>query len=59
MHKITHLLDLREQKFAEMVADGQRPPTSLDTYRRAIKDHVRPALGEIRIGEATRLASTK
>jgi hypothetical protein len=52
IHKITHLLDLWEHRFAEMVADGQRSPTSLDTYRRAIKNHVRPALGEIRIGEA-------
>ncbi|WP_442914537.1 hypothetical protein [Kribbella sp. NBC_01484] len=25
----------------------------MDTYRRAIKNHIRPALGEFRIGEAT------
>jgi hypothetical protein len=50
MHKIPHLLDLWEQKFEEQIADGKRSPTSLDTYRRAID--VRPALGEIRIGEA-------
>jgi site-specific recombinase XerD len=52
MHKLTHLLDLWETKFKEQIADGRRSPTSLDTYRRAIKNHVRPALGEIRIGEA-------
>ncbi|MEU4291872.1 helix-turn-helix domain-containing protein [Kribbella sp. NPDC026596] len=53
MHKINHLLDLWEQRFERLVADGKRSPTSLDTYRRAIKNHVRPALGEYRIGEAT------
>jgi integrase len=53
MHKITHLLDLWIEKFQEQIADGRRSPTSLDTYQRAIKNHVRPALGELRIGEAT------
>ncbi|NUR99167.1 MAG: helix-turn-helix domain-containing protein [Kribbellaceae bacterium] len=52
MHKINHLLDLWEKKFEEMVTDGTRSPTSLDTYRRALKNHIRPALGELRIGEA-------
>jgi integrase len=52
MHKINQLLDLWEEKFKEQVTDGTRSPTSLDTYRRAIKNHVRPALGELRIGEA-------
>ncbi|TCC38868.1 helix-turn-helix domain-containing protein [Kribbella speibonae] len=53
MHKINHLLDLWEKRFEAMVADGTRSPTSLDTYRRALKNHIRPALGELRIGEAT------
>jgi integrase len=53
MHKITHLLDLWEKRFEGLIADGKYSPTSLDTYRRAIKNHIRPALGEIRIGEAT------
>lgn len=53
MHKINHLLDLWEKRFEGLVADGTRSPTSLDTYRRAIKNHIRPALGELRIGEAT------
>jgi len=52
MHKISHLIDLWEKRFEGLVADGKRSPTSLDTYRRAIKNHIRPALGEIRIGEA-------
>jgi integrase len=53
MHKITHLIDLWEKKFEERIADGKRSPTSLDTYRRAIKNHIRPALAELRVGEAT------
>jgi hypothetical protein len=53
MHRITHLLDLWETRFEGLVADGKRSPTSLDTYRRAIKNHIRPALGELRIGVAT------
>jgi hypothetical protein len=53
MHKISHLLDLWERRFEGMVADGTRSPTSLDTYRRALKNHIRPALGELRVGEAT------
>jgi hypothetical protein len=52
MHKINHLLDLWEEKFQEQIADGTRSPTSLDTYQPVIKNHVRLALGELRIGEA-------
>ncbi|WP_158291056.1 N-terminal phage integrase SAM-like domain-containing protein [Kribbella antiqua] len=51
--KINDLIDLWIEKFEERVADGRRSPTSLTTYRTAIKNHVRPALGELRIGEAT------
>jgi hypothetical protein len=53
MHKIIHLLDLWEKRFEGLVADGKRSPTSLDTYRRSLRNHIRPALGELRIGEAT------
>jgi hypothetical protein len=51
LHKISHLLDLWERRFEGLIADGRRSPTSLDTYRRALKNHVRPALGELRISE--------
>lgn len=53
MHKINHLFDLWERRFEGLIADNKRSPTSLDTYRRALKNHIRPALGELRIGEAT------
>ncbi|TCC51516.1 hypothetical protein E0H73_41095 [Kribbella pittospori] len=52
-HKINHLLNLWERRFEGQVADGTRSPTSLDTYRRALNNHVRPAIGELHIGEAT------
>jgi integrase len=52
-HKVSHLLDLWERRFEGLVADGTRSPTSLDTYRRALTNHVRPAIGELHIAEAT------
>jgi integrase len=52
-HKVNHLLDLWDKKFQGLLADGTRSPTSLDTYRRALKNHLRPAIGELHIGEAT------
>jgi hypothetical protein len=45
-HKVNHLLDLWERRFEGLVADGTRSPTSLTTYRRALTNHVRPAIGE-------------
>jgi site-specific recombinase XerC len=39
-------------KFKGLVDEGQRSPTSLDTYRRHLRNHVLPALGEVRLGEA-------
>jgi hypothetical protein len=51
MHKVNHLLDLWEKTFEGLIADGKRSPTSLDTYRQALKNHVRPALGELRVSE--------
>ncbi|HEY3558902.1 MAG TPA: tyrosine-type recombinase/integrase [Kribbella sp.] len=52
MHKINDLIDLYERKFKEAVADRKRSPTTLDNYQGALKNHIRPALGELRIGEA-------
>ncbi|TCM36930.1 site-specific integrase [Kribbella sp. VKM Ac-2568] len=53
MHRIRQAVELWEAKFAELVAEGRRSPSSLDTYRRSIRNHVLPALGELRIGEAS------
>jgi hypothetical protein len=52
MHRFSQAAEIWERKFKELVADGRRSPTSLDTYRRHLKNHVLPAMGEVRIGEA-------
>jgi hypothetical protein len=49
MHRFSQAAEIWERKFKELVADGRRSPTSLDTYRR---HHVLPAMGEVRLGEA-------
>jgi hypothetical protein len=36
-----------------MVLDGRRSPGTVETYRRQLKNHILPALGEVRLGEAT------
>jgi integrase len=41
------------QKMDSFVADGRRSPGTVDTYRRQLKNHVLPAMGEVRLGEAT------
>ncbi|TCC32032.1 helix-turn-helix domain-containing protein [Kribbella speibonae] len=51
--KINDLIDLWIEKLEERIEDGRRSPTTLTTYRTAIKNHVRPALGELLVGEAT------
>jgi hypothetical protein len=50
-HKINHLLDLWAKRFEQRVVDGQGSPTSLDTYRRALNNPIRPAIGELRCHE--------
>ncbi|MFC6161149.1 hypothetical protein [Kribbella jiaozuonensis] len=51
--KINDLIDLWIEKLEERIEDGRRSPTTLTTYRTAIKNHERPALGQLLIGEAT------
>ena len=53
MHKFSHAVELWETKFKDLVEEGRRSPTSLDTYRRQLRNHVLPALGEVRLGEAS------
>ena len=40
-------------KVEELVVEGRRSPGTADTYRRQLKNHVLPAMGEVRLGEAT------
>lgn len=53
MDKVAKAIDLWVEKFRSLVTDGHRSPTSLDTYLRAIKNHILPAFGELRVSEAT------
>jgi integrase len=52
MHRFSQAVEIWETKFEGLIADGRRSPTSLDTYRRHLRNHVLPALGEVRLGEA-------
>jgi integrase len=52
-HCFSEVAELWYSKFAAMVDDGTRSAGSLDTYRRQLDNHVPPALGEVRLGEAT------
>src|SRR3954451_317329 len=36
-----------------MVVEGRRSPGTVETYRRQLKNHILPAMGEVRLGEAT------
>jgi integrase len=53
LHRFSDAADLWMEKFRAMVADGKRSPSSLETYERQLRNHVLPALGEVRLGEAT------
>lgn len=53
MHRVSKAIVLRETRFEQLVADGRRSPNSLQTYRSAIVNHLLPALGELRLGEAS------
>lgn len=53
MTRFADAADLWLAKVDEMVAEGRRSPGTVDTYRRQLKNHILPALGEVRLGEAT------
>lgn len=53
MSRFTDAADLWMCKVDGMVRDGRRSPGTADTYRRQLKNHVLPAMGEVRLGEAT------
>ena len=45
--------DVWIQKMDSLVADERRSPGTVDTYRRQLRNHVLPAMGQVRLGEAT------
>ena len=53
MSRFSAAADLWLAKVDDMVRDGRRSPATVETYRRQLKNHVLPAMGEVRLGEAT------
>lgn len=53
MSRFADAADLWLAKVDEMLRDGRRSPGTVDTYRRQLRNHVLPAMGEVRLGEAT------
>lgn len=53
MTRFSAAADLWLSKLDDMVLDGRRSPGTVETYRRQLKNHILPALGEVRLGEAT------
>ncbi|ADB31176.1 integrase family protein [Kribbella flavida DSM 17836] len=53
LHRFAEAADLWIVKFEGMVESGSRSAGSLDTYRRQLTNHVLPALGQVRLAEAT------
>ncbi|WP_425432596.1 phage integrase central domain-containing protein [Jiangella alba] len=51
LHRFAEAIDLYVAKFKERVEAGKRSAGTLELYERHIKNHVRPALGEVRLGE--------
>jgi integrase len=53
MTRFSDAADLWLSKIDDQVADGRRSPGTVETYRRQLKNHILPAMGEVRLGEAT------
>ncbi len=53
MSRFSNAAELWFSKIEGMVTEGRRSPATADTYRRQLENHVLPALGAVRLGEAT------
>ena len=53
MTRFSDAAELWLSKIDEMVRDSRRSPGTVETYRRQLRNHILPALGEVRLGEAT------
>jgi integrase len=53
MTRFAEAADLWLAKLDALVKEGRRSPGTVDTYRRQLKNHVLPAMGAVRLGEAT------
>lgn len=53
MSRFADAVDLWLARVEEMVDAGARSPATVDTYQRQLKNHILPAMGQVRLGEAT------
>ena len=53
MSRFSDAAVLWAERMKEMVADGRRSPGTIETYERQLRNHVLPAMGEVRLGEVT------
>jgi integrase len=53
MTKFRDAADLWLSKVDDQVSEGRRSPGTVETYRRQLKNHILPAMAEVRLGEAT------
>ena len=53
LHRFSDASEIWLRKLRELVREGARSPSSVDTYDHQLTRHVLPALGELRLGEIT------
>jgi len=53
MSRFSEAAELWLSRVEVMVQDGRRSPSTLELYRRQLRNHVLPAMGEVRLAEAT------
>jgi integrase len=53
MSRFSEAADLWLSRVEDMVREGRRSPSTLELYRRQLRNHVLPAMGAVRLAEAT------
>ncbi len=53
MSRFSSAAELWLSKVDALVGEGRRSPGTAETYRRQLRNHVLPAMGEVRLGEAS------
>ena len=53
MSRFSEAAELWLSRVEVMVQEGRRSPSTLELYRRQLRNHVLPAMGEVRLAEAT------
>jgi hypothetical protein len=53
LHRFSGAAEIWLRKLRELVSEGARSPSSVDTYDHQLTRHVLPALGALRLGEIT------